>query len=121
MTFLGNLLWLLFGGLFSAAGWFFAGIFWTLTIVGIPFARQCFKFARLSLAPFGKEVIPGGGAPSLIANVIWLLISGLPMAMDHVVTGLILCITIVGIPFGRQHFKLAALAVAPFGARVAAA
>ena len=77
MTFLGNLLWLLCGGLFSALGWFGSGLLWCLTVVGIPWGLQCFKFAKLSLAPFGKEVIPGGGAPSLIANVIWLLISGI--------------------------------------------
>ena len=120
MTFVGNLIWLICGGLLSAAGWFLGGVFWTLTIVGIPYGRQCFKFARLTLAPFGKEVRPGGGVPSLAANVIWLLISGLPMALDHVLTGFLLCLTIVGIPFGRQHFKLAALALAPFGSRVTA-
>ena len=118
MTFLGNLLWLLCGGLFSALGWFGSGLLWCLTVVGIPWGLQCFKFAKLSLAPFGKDVAPGGGAPSLIANVIWLLISGIPMAADHLLTGLILCLTIVGIPFGRQHFKLAALALTPFGAEI---
>ena len=120
MTFLGNLLWLLTGGFLSALEWFLAGIFWHITIVGIPWGRQCFKFAALSLAPFGKEVLPGGGAPSLIANVVWLLGSGVPMAFNHILTGLILCATIVGIPFGRQHFKIARLALFPFGAKVIA-
>ena len=119
MTFLGNLLWLVSGGLLVSLGWFVSGLLWCLTVVGIPWGIQCFKFAKLSLAPFGKEVIPGGGAPSLIANVLWLMISGIPMAMGHVIAGAILCLTIVGIPFGRQHFKLAALALTPFGARVA--
>ena len=118
MTLLGNLLWLIFGGLLSAFGWFLSGLIWCLTVVGIPWGLQCFKFAKLSLAPFGKDVIPGGGAPSLIANVIWLLISGIPMALDHVLTGLVLCLTIVGIPFGLQHFKMASLALSPFGAQV---
>ena len=118
MTLLGNLLWLIFGGLLSAFGWFVSGLIWCLTVVGIPWGLQCFKFAKLSLAPFGKDVIPGGGAPSLIANVIWLLISGIPMALDHVLTGLALCLTIVGIPFGLQHFKMASLALSPFGAEV---
>ena len=118
MTLLGNLLWLIFGGLLSAFGWFLSGLIWCVTVVGIPWGLQCFKFAKLSLAPFGKDVVPGGGAPSLIANVIWLLISGVPMALDHVLTGLVLCLTIVGIPFGRQHFKLAALALTPFGAEI---
>jgi len=88
--------------------------------VGIPWGRQCFKFASLSLAPFGKEVIPGGGFPSLLANIVWLLLSGIPMAMNHILAGLLLCMTIVGIPFGMQHFKLARLALFPFGARVIA-
>ena len=118
MTLLGNLLWLIFGGLLSAFGWFVSGLIWCVTVVGIPWGLQCFKFAKLSLAPFGKDVVPGGGAPSLIANVVWLLISGIPMALDHVLTGLVLCLTIVGIPFGMQHFKLASLALSPFGAEV---
>ena len=118
MTLLGNLLWLIFGGLLSAFGWFLSGLIWCVTVVGIPWGLQCFKFAKLSLAPFGKDVVPGGGAPSLIANVVWLLISGIPMALDHVLTGLTLCLTIVGIPFGMQHFKLASLALSPFGAEV---
>lgn len=119
MTFLGNLLWLVSGGLLVSFGWFVSGLLWCLTVVGIPWGIQCFKFAKLSLAPFGKEVIPGGGVPSLIANVLWLLLSGIPMAMGHILVGVLLCLTIVGIPFGRQHFKLAALALTPFGARVA--
>ncbi|MBR5366144.1 MAG: YccF domain-containing protein [Clostridia bacterium] len=118
MTILGNFLWLITGGFLSAFCWVLSGLFWTVTVVGIPWARQCFKFARLSLAPFGKEVLPGGGAPSLIANVIWLLGSGFVMAFDHILTGLLLCLTVVGIPFGLQHFKLARLALFPFGARI---
>ncbi|MBQ3706451.1 MAG: YccF domain-containing protein [Clostridia bacterium] len=118
MTLIGNFLWLITGGFLAAFGWFLAGIFWHLTIIGIPWGRQCFKFARLSLAPFGKEVLPGGGAPSLLANVIWLLGSGFPMACGHLLAGFLLCLTIVGIPFGRQHFKLAQLALFPFGAKV---
>ena len=118
MTLLGNFLWLISGGFLSAFGWFLGGLFWTVTIVGIPWGRQCFKFAALSLAPFGKEVIPGGGAPSLIANILWLLGSGFAMALDHILTGLLLCLTVVGIPFGLQHFKLARLALFPFGAKI---
>ena len=118
MTLLGNVLWLLSGGLLSAVGWFVSGLIWCLTVIGIPWGVQCFKFAKLSLAPFGKDVVPGGGVPSLVANVLWLLISGIPMAAAHVLAGFILCLTIVGIPFGRQHFKIAALALSPFGARV---
>ncbi len=120
MTFLGNLVWFLCGGFIASIGWFLCGILWCLTVVGIPWGVQCFKFARLSLAPFGKTVIPGGGAPSLIANLIWLLFSGLPMAFAHALTGLILCVTVIGIPFGLQHFKLASLALTPFGSRIEA-
>ena len=115
---LGNLLWFIFGGCISSISWFLAGCLWCITIVGIPWGRQCFKFAKLSLFPFGKEVEYGGGVGSLIANIIWLLLSGIPLALESAVMGCILCITIVGIPFGLQQFKLAKLALMPFGARV---
>ena len=118
MKTIGNLLWFIFGGFISGLLWLVAGLLCCVTVIGIPLGRQCFKFAALSLAPFGKEVVPGGGAPSLIANVVWLLISGIPMAMSHILTGLLLCLTIVGIPFGRQHFKLASLALMPFGSKI---
>ncbi len=118
MSFLGNLLWLLFGGFLSALSWFAAGLLWCITIVGIPVGAQCFKFARLSCCPFGKEVIWDNGAVSLLVNFIWILVSGIPLATGHFITGFIMCITIIGIPFGKQHFKLARLALMPFGARV---
>ena len=92
------------------------GLLWSITIIDIPIGRQCFKFASLSLAPFGKEVPYGGGAPSLIANIFWLLISGIPLSVCFAVNGLILCCTIIGIPFGLQCFKMAKLALMPFGA-----
>ena len=79
---------------------------------------QCFKLASLSFFPFGKEVRYGGGAGSFLLNVIWLLVSGLPLALEHVAMGLLLCVTILGIPFGLQQFKLAKLALRPFGAEV---
>lgn len=79
---------------------------------------QCFKFAGLAFFPFGKEVIYGGGAVSLLANIIWLIVSGIPMAIENAVIGLICCITIIGIPFGRQYFKIAKLSLMPFGAYV---
>ena len=80
---------------------------------------QCFKFAGLAFFPLGKEVTYGGGAMSLIANIFWLLLTGIPMAIADVVWGCILCITIIGIPFGKQFFKLAKLSLMPFGATVA--
>ena len=86
--------------------------------VGIPIGLQCFKLASLSFFPFGKEVIYGGGAGSFLLNIIWLLVSGLPLAAEHLCLGLFLCVTVVGIPFGLQQFKLAKLALMPFGAEV---
>lgn len=79
---------------------------------------QCFKFAGLAFFPFGKEIVYGGGAGSLIANIIWLLCCGIPMAIENACFGLLLCITIIGIPFGLQFFKIAKLALMPFGAEI---
>ncbi len=115
---LGNLLWFVFGGALSGLSWCLAGCLWCVTIVGIPIGMQCFKFASLSFFPFGKEVRYGGGAVSLLVNIIWLILSGLPLALEHAVFGCVLCVTIIGIPFGLQHFKLAKLALMPFGAEV---
>lgn len=121
MRLLGNLLWCLLGGLFSAVSWALTGVFWCITIIGIPVGLQCFKFASLSLFPFGKEILYAGGAPSLLLNILWLVFSGLPLALGHAVWGCLLCVTIVGIPFGLQFFKLARLALLPFGSRVVTA
>ena len=79
---------------------------------------QCFKFASLSFFPFGKEITYGGGAVSLLVNIIWLVVSGIPMALEFAALGCVFCVTIIGIPFGLQMFKLAKLALMPFGARV---
>lgn len=121
MRLIGNVLWFLFGGLESALGWVIAGLLWCVTIIGIPIGIQCFKFAGLALWPFGKEIEYGGGAMSLIANILWLIFSGIPMAIGNLVVGLLWCITIIGIPFGRQFFKLARLSLLPFGAKVVSA
>ena len=115
---LGNLLWFIFGGAISGLSWCLGGCRWCSTSVGSPIGVQCFKLAGLSFFPFGKEVIYGGGAGSLILNIIWLIVSGLPLALEHLGFGIVLCITIVGIPFGLQQFKLAKLALMPFGAEV---
>lgn len=114
----GNILWFLLGGVLSGLSWVLAGCIWCVTIVGIPVGLQCFKFASLAFWPFGKQVIYGGGAGSTILNIFWLLVSGIPLAVENAAIGLILCITIVGIPFGKQFFKIAKLALTPFGARV---
>ena len=118
MKTIGNILWLVFGGFLSGLGWLIAGLICCVTVIGIPLGKQCFKFAGLSFWPFGKEIIYGGGAPSTIANIIWLLLCGILMAIMNVVFGCLWCITIVGIPFGKQFFKIAKLSLTPFGARV---
>ena len=114
----GNVIWALCGGLLDALLWGVAGVIWCITLVGIPFGRQCFKFAKLSLMPFGKEVVYGGGTVSFLANVIWLILFGIPMALVCLGFGLILCVTLIGIPFGIQQFKLAKLSLMPFGAKI---
>lgn len=119
MSIVGNLIWFIFGGLFSWFSWMFTGVLWCIMIVGIPVGRQCFKFAKLSAFPFGKEVDFGGGGVSLLLNLLWLIFGGIELAIMHLVFGVILSLTIVGIPFGQQHFKLAKLALLPFGARIA--
>ena len=118
MSLLGNILWLIFGGLLSGLGWILAGALWCVTIVGIPIGMQCFKLASLSFMPFGREVVYEGGAFSFVVNVLWFLVSGLLLALENFLLGCLLCLTIVGIPFGRQFFKIAKLALAPFGAVV---
>lgn len=118
MKTLGNIFWLICGGLISAAEWFLLGCLLYVTVVGIPLGRQCFKFARLSLAPFGKEVTYGGKAASKTANLFWMLLCGIPMAIEHFALGAALLVTIIGIPLALQYFKLAKLYLAPFGARI---
>ena len=95
---LGNLLWFVCGGFLSGLGWLLTGLLWCITIVGIPWGTQCFKFASLSFFPFGKEVEYGGGVGSLLLNILWLALSGIPMAVGSAIMGCILCATIVGIP-----------------------
>ena len=116
---LGNILWFLCGGFISGISWLLMGCLWCITIVGIPIGLQCFKFATLSFSPFGKEIVYGGGVGSFLLNIVWLVLSGLPLAIESAAIGIVLCITIVGIPFGLQHFKLAKLALMPFGSYVA--
>ncbi len=118
MELFGNLLWLLFGGLLSSLSWCLCGCLWCLSIIGIPIGIQCFKMAGLCFAPFGKEVIYSGNGFSFLVNLLWLLISGIWLALEFVVIGGLLSITIIGIPFGLQMFKLAKLALMPFGAEV---
>lgn len=116
---LGNVLWVIFGGLFSAIGWLLAGGICCITIIGIPIGMQCFKFAKLMLCPFGKKIDYGNmGSGSVLLNVVWILLCGIELAMASAVMGIACCLTIIGIPFGLQHFKLALLALTPFGAEI---
>ena len=118
MKLLGNIIWFIFGGLEAAILWAIIGLMWCVTIVGVPFGVQCFKAAGLVLWPFGKEVNYGGGMGSFLVNILWIFFGGIELALLHLIVGGIYCITVVGIPFGLQHFKLAKLAFMPFGATV---
>lgn len=120
MRTIGNILWFFFGGLAGGLAWVLAGCIWCVTIIGIPVGAQCFKLAGLAFFPFGKEVVYSGGCASALANVIWVLLFGWELAVGYLLLGLIWCVTIVGIPVGKQCFKLARLAFTPFGAVVVA-
>jgi len=115
---IGNILWLILAGVWMAIAYVIAGIIQCITIIGIPFGIQAFKLAGYALWPFGRVVVqrPGNlSGISCVGNVIWFLLSGLWLAIGHVITGILLCITIIGIPFGVASFKLARLALTPFG------
>ena len=118
MRTIGNIIWLIFGGLITALGWALAGILFYITIIGIPLGRQAFKMASLTLTPFGKTIVYGGGAPSIIANIIWVIVIGIWEAAAYAIAGLLFCITVIGVPFGLQLFKMAKLSLCPFGATV---
>jgi uncharacterized membrane protein YccF (DUF307 family) len=115
---LGNIIWFVCGGFISGLSWLVIGCLWCITIIGIPVGLQCFKFSSLCFFPFGKRIEYGGGVGSLLLNIIWLLVSGIPLAIESAVFGVILCITVIGIPFGLQQFKIAKLALMPFGANI---
>ncbi|HVM87488.1 MAG TPA: YccF domain-containing protein [Puia sp.] len=121
MNFVGNIIWLIFGGFLAAFGYVFGGFMLCLTVIGIPWGMQCFKIAGLMIWPFGKRVIASGsrmGCLSVFCNIIWLIFGGLYTAIVHLVFALILFITIIGIPFARQHLKLMELSFMPFGKTV---
>ena len=121
MNFLGNLLWILLGGLFVSLYYVLMGLAFCITIIGIPFGVQLFKIAGFALYPFGRQVVPGtndGGCLSIIMNIIWIIFGGIEIALAHVVLGILFCITIIGIPFGVQNFKMALLALTPFGKQI---
>jgi uncharacterized membrane protein YccF (DUF307 family) len=120
MTFLLNVLWATLGGGFiTALEYALAGVLCCLTIVGIPFGLQCFKIARATLFPFGKDFTnTRGGAIGFVFNVLWLLFAGIWIFISHLALAVPLAVSIIGIPFAFQHVKLAMLALAPFGVEI---
>ncbi|MBN1924234.1 MAG: YccF domain-containing protein [Prolixibacteraceae bacterium] len=121
MNTIGNFLWIIFGGLIIAIEYAISSIILMLTIVGIPFGLQTLKLADLALWPFGRDTRTNeisSGCLSVFMNFLWIIVGGFWIFLTHMILGLILAITIIGIPFARQHFKLAALAFTPFGREV---
>ncbi|MBO4589885.1 MAG: YccF domain-containing protein [Bacteroidaceae bacterium] len=121
MKYLGNILWLVLGGLIVAILYYLIGILFCITIIGIPFGLQLIKFGSFCLWPFGSKVVDGKNSSSCLSvvfNVIWIVTGWWEIAAAHAIFGLICCLTIVGIPFGRQHFKMAWLSLLPFGKKI---
>lgn len=124
-AFLLNLLWIVFGGLWMALGWVVAAILMAVTIVGLPWTRAAFNIAAYTLLPFGQKAVSradytghediGTGPLGLLGNLIWLVLAGWWLALAHLVTAIVLAITIIGIPFAWAHLKLAKLALWPIG------
>ena len=125
MRAIGNVLWFIFGGFYMGLGWWLAGLLCAITIVGIPWAKACFVIGQFAFLPFGKEAVSrealsgnqdiGTGSLGMLGNIVWFLFAGLWLAIGHLVTALGCFITIIGMPFGFQHLKLAGLALAPIG------
>lgn len=119
MRLLGNIIWVVFGGIFIAIEYLLASIPFFISIIGIPFGIQSLKMATVALWPFGKKVITtnnsSAGCLSTIMNIVWFFIGGITIALTHFGFALLFYITIIGIPFGNQHMKLAGLALTPFG------
>jgi uncharacterized membrane protein YccF (DUF307 family) len=120
-----NVLWIVFGGLYMAVGWLFAALIMVITIVGIPWARAAFNIASYALLPFGRKAVSraeflgaedvGTGPFGLLGNIVWLVFAGWWLALGHLVTAILLGITIIGIPFAWAHLKLAGIALWPIG------
>ena len=122
MSLIGNIIWLIFGGLFAAAGYIIGGLILCLTIIGIPFGIKAIEFGFMVMLPFGKEVVntsSGDGCLPMVFNIIWLIVFGWEIALLHLFFGLLLGVTIIGIPFARQHFKLVPVALLPFTYKLA--
>lgn len=125
MRSIGNFLWFIFGGFFMGLAWWFFGVLAFVTIIGIPWGKACFVIGQFTFLPFGREAVSrkdlylkddiGTGVLGLIGNVIWFIFAGVWLAIGHLVSALACFITIIGIPFGIQHIKLAGISLAPIG------
>jgi uncharacterized membrane protein YccF (DUF307 family) len=130
MTFLAfalNILWIVFGGLWMAVGWLIAAVIMAITIVGLPWAWAAFNIASYALLPFGRKAVSraehsghdiGTGPLGLLGNIIWLVLAGWWLALAHLITAVLLAITIIGIPFAWAHLKLAGIALWPIGKEI---
>jgi uncharacterized membrane protein YccF (DUF307 family) len=128
MSLILNILWFIFGGWIAGLTWLFAGVLLALTIVGLPWAQAAFRIGIFSFMPFGKQVVPrrvltgrddiGTGPMGFLLNVVWFVLGGWYIALAHLVIGVVQLILIITIPFGLQHLKLAAIALAPIGKEV---
>lgn len=120
MRLLLNIIWLVLCGFWMAVGYAVAGIVLAITIIGIPFAIAAFRMTNFALWPFGRRLVdaPTAGTMSLLGNVVWLLLAGWWLALGHIVTGLAMCLTIIGIPLGIASFKLVPVSLMPLGKRI---
>jgi uncharacterized membrane protein YccF (DUF307 family) len=112
-----NVLWLVLAGFWMFLGYLVAGVLWCLTILGIPFGIAAFRIGLFALWPFGRTIVdkPGAGVGSGIGNVLWFVLSGLWLAIAHAVTGVLLCLTVIGIPLGLASFKMIPISLFPLG------
>lgn len=119
MSCIGNIIWIILGGLVNSLVWLFWGVLWCLTIIGIPVGLQCFKMAKLQLAPFGKEVVSTNeSGTNFILNILWIIFGGFSLCIANLISAVLLCISIIGIPFAIQSLKIAKLSLMPFGKEV---
>ncbi len=122
MSTFGNIIWLVFGGFVTGLAYIIGGLLLCLTIVGIPFGKRAIELGRASFTPFGKELVEdpegAGGCVSMGINLIWIVLFGWEIALAHLISGVLIGITIIGIPFAKQHFKLLPVALAPFRYRL---
>lgn len=120
MRFILNIIWLVLAGLWLALGYVLVGILAFILIITIPFSFAAFRIAAFALWPFGRRIVrrPGAGAPSMIGNIVWIILFGWELALAHIITGIALCATIIGIPLGLANFKLIPVSLVPLGVEI---